>query len=285
MIKQKTFGIYQFIRNGDYYDYPFRESLLSALPIADELIVCECFSDKDDTYNELLKFKKEFDINNKIKIVRHDWVTNFTQLSQIGNYSASFLNTEWIWHLQSDEVIHEDSYEEINYIKETYTSNSYNFPQVNAFKVNYTHLLGNYSTEFDFCYKSIIRISRKDSEWALVGDACELGGGDINKVKDSNIKVFHYGKVHEGKVGFRKEVDFQELFRSIGFPDPKMKIMQEFLGEDFCDYLFLFENSIKEGKVRKFDGNHPKVMEKRIKEFKDKGYEQFISRIKKELKL
>jgi hypothetical protein len=97
--------------------------------------------------------------------------------------------------------------------------------------------------------------------------------------------VYHYGKVHEGTVGFKKEINFQNLFKDIGFPDPKMKEMQEKFGKDYCDYVYLFESSIKEGKVRKFEGTHPEVMKKRISQFKDGGWEQFISRMEEGLKI
>ena len=59
---EKTLGIYQFLRNGVKYDYPFEESLRSALAIADKVCVCECNSD-DDTLFRLQKLENEFNDN------------------------------------------------------------------------------------------------------------------------------------------------------------------------------------------------------------------------------
>jgi len=92
--------------------------------------------------------------------------------------------------------------------------------------------------------------------------------------------VYHYGKVHPGDVGFRKELDFQSLYSDItGYPDAKLKVMQEKLGKDYCDYIYIFDKWIKEGKVRKFEGTHPAVMRDRIEKFKNNGWEQFNSEI------
>lgn len=271
-----------FIRNGDYYDYPFREALYSALPVADKIVVCECFSDKDNTFEELQKIQAQHP--GKIEIVQQNWVDMsakrpFEQLSTLGNYAAMFLDTDWKWQLQADEVIHEDSYEEIRRVLETAPTS------VSAMRVKYTHMLGNFETEFDFCYTELIRIARRFSGWELIGDACQLDRADKSGVIDTNIRVFHYGKVHSGKTGWTKEWDFQQLFTDIGFPDPKMKEMEEKFGEKYCDYVYLFESSIREGKVRKFTGTHPLVMSRRIAEFKEGGWEQFVSRMKEGLKV
>jgi len=269
-----------FIRNGIYYDYPFKEAIESALPVADNIVICECFSDKDNTLEELEKIQQQHP--DKIEIVQHDWVSgprSFEKLSSIGNYASLFLDNEWVWQLQADEVIHEDSYKEI---RERIQNTN---PEISAMKVHYKHLLANYETEFDFCYTEIIRLARKGSGWKLIGDACQLDREDKSGVQDTSIQVFHYGKVHAGDVGWQKEWDFQQLFTDIGFPDPKMKEMEKKFGEKYCDYVYLFESSIEEGKVRKFQGVHPLVMNRRIAEFKEGGWEQFVSRMKEGLKL
>ena len=61
--------------------------------------------------------------------------------------------------------------------------------------------------------------------------------------------------------------------------------MKEKFGEQYCDYVYLFEHAIKKNQIRKFVETHPKVMEDRIKNFKAGGYEQFVSRMKVDLNL
>ena len=276
-----SLGIYQFIRNGDYFDYPWRESLLSVIPIADQISVVECNSDMDNTYEELIEFRDEFSTIEKFKIIRQDWVKDYRELSSRANYASLFLNTDFKWQLQADEVLHENQYD---YIR-NFLSTVYNQTTFTCIKIKYHHFIGNFSTTFPFVYSEIKRIYRTGSGWRLIGDACELAGESEDKVINSEIEVFHYGKVHSYEKGFKKEISFQNLYKDIGFPDPKMKIMQETLGKDMCDYLFLFEESIKKGETKEFKGIHPKVMEKRIQEFKDNGWEQFTSKVKESIKL
>ena len=286
MIKPNSLGIYMFIRNGVYYDYPFLESLRSAYPIADQIVIAECYSDKDDTYDQLQKFITEEDPQKKITVLRHDWVTHFSQLSAVGNWCIPHLQTQWHWQLQADEVIHEGSYPAIRELLQGAPAQMRRDAMgTDAYSVNYTHFLANYETEFDFCYLKAIRIAKKGSGWWLHGDACQLDRPNKSGVENTPIQVFHYGKVHEGKAGWQKEWDFQQLFKDIGFPDPKMMEMKEKLGEEYCDYVYLFESSIKEGKVRRFHGSHPAVMRDRIAKFQAGGWEQFVSKMKDGLNL
>jgi len=278
-MRKSTLGVYQFIHNGEEYDYPFLESLESVLPIADKIVVCECES-TDNTLNILKEFQENH--KEKVTIIHRPWVKHFTELSTLGNYASTFLDTDWKWQLQSDEVLHQNQYNNINAWLELIEKHNLT---TTALTTKYTHFLANFETEFDFCYQEIVRIFKRGSKWVLVGDACQLDGGNPKEVLSTDIMVYHYGKVHEGAVGFKKEINFQNLFKDIGFPDPKMKEMQEKFGKDYCDYVYLFESSIKEGKVRKFEGTHPEVMKKRISQFKDGGWEQFISRMEEGLKI
>jgi hypothetical protein len=274
-----SLGVYQFIRNGVIYDYPFLESLESVVPIADQIVVCECESE-DNTLELLQQFQEKY--KDKVTIVRHSWARHFTELSVIGNYAALFLDTDFKWHVQSDEVIHENQYNNIKAWIKLVEKHNLN---VTALTTKYIHFVCNYETTFPFVYDEIIRIHRRGSNWMLVGDACQLAGGSEREVLHTDITVYHYGKVHSGEKGWKKEWDFQQLFKDIGFPDPKMLEMKEKLGKEYCDYLFLFEKDIIENKIKKFTGTHPKVMHKRIKEFKDNNYEQFVSKIKENLRI
>lgn len=274
MTKQ-ALTIYQFLRNGEEYAYPWRESLLSAYPVADEIVVAECFS-SDATWKELQEFASD---KPKIKLLRHRWVTNFKELAHIGNFCIANTKTSWHWQLQADEVIHEDSYEEIRNLVETAPS------LTTAAKVHYTHFLANYGTLFPFIYQELVRIARGGQGWRLTGDACQLDGGDRRSVVDTNIQVYHYGKVKEGSVGYKKEWDFQQLYTEIGFPDPKMLQMKDKFGAEYCDYVYLFEDAVRRGEVKKFMGTHPKTMQERVARSKLEGWEQFVSKMKDDLKL
>ncbi len=269
---QQELGFYYFVHNIEQYDYPLIESIKSIDPIAREIVVCECES-TDSTEKILTNLKTE--IGDKLKIVYHRWVKDFRELSAIGNYASTFLTTKWQWHFQADEVLHENQYDKVKLVLNDLELN----PIKQALTVNYNHFLGNYTTCFKFCYQEILRIRKKGSNWQLSGDACHLDYGDPNTVYRTDITVYHYGKVHNGKIGWKKEWDFQQLFKTEGFPDPKMQQMKEKFGEEFCDYIYLFQQDIKDGKTWHFEGTHPEVMYNRIKRFKEEGWEQFSSKL------
>ena len=270
----KTLGIYQFIRNATKFDFPLEESILSAIPVADQIVICECYSD-DDTFDRVMSLKEKFP--RKITVIQHEWMKHHTDLAHIGNFCIPHLSTDWHFQLQADEVIHEKDYDTILHL----INNCHN--DYTAIRVQYNHFLGNYETTWPFCYTKAIRIARKGSGWWLSGDACQLDGGDERKILDCGVTLFHYGKVKNPEAGFAKETDFQSYYKDLGFPDPKLEEMKKTIGEE-VDYVYLFESAIEEGKIKKFIDTHPKVMESRIKEFKDKGYEQFVSKVKEGLK-
>lgn len=285
----KLLGVYTFIRNGVYYDYPFLESLRSYYPIADQISIMECYSDKDNTYEILQKFIEEEDPDKKIILNRTNWVTNFKELANIANMAGDKLTTDWIWQIQGDEVLHESQFSFIRVWLQEILDTPSLANTVEAINVNYDHFLGNYDTTFPFIYSKIPRIARRGSGWKLTGDACHLSKNEIilppPTCIDSIVKLFHYGKVHSGEAGWQKEWDFQNLFTELGFPDPKMKEMEEKFGKQFCDYLYLFEDTIKKGEVYQFFGEHPAVMKERIKKFNDEGHAQFQSKIIEGLRL
>lgn len=274
-MKTPTLGVYQFIHNAEKFDYPFIESLLSVIDIASEIVVCECESE-DGTLGILRDFQKKYPT--KVKIVSQPWVTHHSQLSKVANFASTFLRTDWKWQLQADEAVHEEQHsyilEQLRVAEEL---------KKTAITTKYNHFLGNFETCFPFVYEEIIRIYKAGTPWKLVGDACQLSGGHINDVLESDIKVFHYGKVHSAKAGFVKESSFQQLYTDLGFPDPKLEVMREKLGDTVCDYIYLFEDAIKKGETWKFTGTHPSAMQDRIKLFKENGWEQFTSMLQKEL--
>lgn len=253
------------IRNGDYYDYPWREAFASIRPICNKFIFCECFSDKDNTWEELQEMA---DADPAIVLIRGPWGDNFRVLAERTNQcinKARELGPDWHYQIQGDEIIHEDSLPHIVRL-------AHALPKGAGVKVHYHHFMGNYETEFDFVYESIVRMAHTSSAWHSTGDACQLAGGRF--VHDApEIQVYHYGKVHEAVVALRKEKDFQAMFTELGFPDPRLEEMAKAVGG--VDYLYLFERS----KKWKFQGAHPAVMQKRIEQARQEGWLQYERRM------
>jgi len=222
----------------------------------------------------------------KIKLLRREWVKHYTEISYLANWTASHIdeNIDYCMQLQSDEVIHE---KDLDLLRRSPSLMNLNNKTASSWQ--YQHFIGNPETVFPFCYSELVRIVRRGENWEIIGDGVQFNkfGKMIpeNEVLKTDIEVFHYGKMKDPRKGYKKEVDFQNLFKDIGFPDPRMAEMKEKLGEEYCDYVYLFESNVVDNKIREFKGTHPLVMQKYLQKFNDEGYAQFVSRMKENLEL
>ncbi|MCX6294272.1 MAG: glycosyltransferase family 2 protein, partial [Sphingobacteriales bacterium] len=109
----KVTGI-TFIRNAIINDYPIVEAIKSILPMVDEMIVS--IGDGEDETEALIK-----NINNdKIKIVHSTWDLSLRQGGKILAVETNKVmehvsaDTDWIFYIQGDEVIHEKYHSMVN---------------------------------------------------------------------------------------------------------------------------------------------------------------------------
>ena len=97
---------FTFIRNGSRLNYPFIESIRSALPICDEFVVAVGAGD-DDTRERILAIGDP-----KIRIIDTVWnpILNdrgfvLAQQKMIALYNCT---GDWAFYIEGDEVLHED---------------------------------------------------------------------------------------------------------------------------------------------------------------------------------
>lgn len=274
---------FSYIYNGTKFDIPFVESIKSVIDIVDQFVLTECYSE-DDTWERCLELQKEYPT--KITLLRKEWVTHFTQISNLANWTATHVREDikFVFQLQSDEVVHEKDLEELKLLPERLLHEN-----KTAARWKYIHFLGGPSITFPFCYSDLVRVIKRGENWQVIGDGVQFAkeGSRIpeDEVINTGIEVFHYGKMKSPEKGFQKEVSFQNLFTDLGFPDPKMKTMQENLNKDYCDYVYLFKDHIVNKTIHKFDKTHPKVMGEYLLQFKNSGYEQLCSAVEKELNI
>jgi glycosyltransferase involved in cell wall biosynthesis len=102
---------FTFVRNGFSFGYPFVESIQSFLPVVDELIVVVGDS-TDGTRAAVEKLNDP-----KIRIVDSIWDEENRNSGKIfaqqANLGLEQISGDWGFHLQVDEVLHEDSYKSI----------------------------------------------------------------------------------------------------------------------------------------------------------------------------
>lgn len=98
---------FTFVRNGIRLDYPFRESILSMLPLVDELIVA--VGNSEDGTRRAIEQLNSF----KIKIIDSVWDDSLREGGRVlaveTNKAMASITPKATWaiYLQADEVIHE----------------------------------------------------------------------------------------------------------------------------------------------------------------------------------
>lgn len=142
--------------------YPFVEAIASALPICDEFLISEGYSD-DGTYEVVKQMAK---INQKIKVLRYQWpaARRFSVIGEVTNVVRSKCSGNYIFSIQANEIVHENSQDYIRALPEM-------CPSVQTFSLPFLHLMGNYK----FSEEYRLRFSKNLPGIIAVGDAYALG--------------------------------------------------------------------------------------------------------------
>jgi glycosyltransferase involved in cell wall biosynthesis len=251
---------FSYVRNGIAYDYPFLESIQSILPICDEFVMV--LGDSSDASREaILALRSE-----KIRIVDTIWDMNnrvggkvFAQQSNVG---LDHVTGDWAFHIQADEVIHEQDLPKILDAIQTFDSDE----RVEGLLLPFLHFWGSY----DYIRTSrrvhnheirvlrnnqYIRSYRDSQGFRKYSRQAGYESGEKGKklcVKKVDAPVYHYNSVRKKEVQDMKVHTFVSMYTP-GMPVSK-PIYQEF---DF--------NNID--RIEKFPGSHPAVMKKRIESF------------------
>ena len=251
---------FSYVRNGVDYDYPFIESIMSVLPICDEFIMV--LGDSTDSSREAINAIG----SDKIKIVDSIWDMNnrvggkvFAQQANIG---LDYITGDWAFHIQADEVVHENDLEKITVAIQEFDSD----PKVDGLLFPFIHFWGGYDyiRTSRRVHKNEIRVFRnnplvrsyRDSQGFrkyASREAYEAGEkGEKLLVKKVNAPIFHYNGVRKSETQKKKENTFHSMYtQEIAFAAET---------KSSFDY-----NQVD--RVEKFKGSHPAVMTNRIKQF------------------
>lgn len=107
-----TIGGCVCIRNGTAYDFCWQEAVRSLLPVCDEVVVCEAQS-TDDTRQILNEWAKT---EPKIKVCEYAWPDPKGDIDfwvKWLNFGREHLRSHYHFQLDADEVLHENSYDEL----------------------------------------------------------------------------------------------------------------------------------------------------------------------------
>ncbi len=244
---------FTFIRNAIKYDYPAVEAIQSVLPLVDDFYVAVGNSE-DDTLALIKSINPD-----KIKIIESVWDDSLREGGRVlavetdKAFAAIPEDSDWAFYIQGDEVIPEQSYDIIKKAMLNYLHDSL----VDGLLFKYLHFYGSYDYVGDSLswYPNEIRIIRNNKKIYSYRDAQGFRKNDNEKlnVKAIDAWVYHYGWVKEPKAMQKKQEDFNKLWHDDAWVNKNIKSAQEF------DY------SSKVKKLSRFKGEHPLVMQARIK--------------------
>jgi hypothetical protein len=249
--------------------YPMKQAVMSILPIVDEFIVVLGDSDADDTTRAEIQ-----SINSpKIRIIDTVWdiekYPRGMEHAHQTDIAKSYCKGDWLFYLQSDEVIHEQDLPVIRQRCEQLVNDE----EVEGLLFDYTHFWGDYNhIQNNHCwYRKEIRIIRNRPDihsWVSAQSFRRIPEFDgIHyrqkentfklKVAEVNARVFHYGWVRPPQLMNKKIKVFTTNHRG-------EKVVSEMEKNNGFRGNFDYGNL---NKIPAFKGSHPAVMKEWMSEF------------------
>ncbi|KAA9039530.1 hypothetical protein FW778_12000 [Ginsengibacter hankyongi] len=258
---------FSMVRNATKLYYPVRASIESILPIVDEFVIALGSGDADDhTLEEIQNIQ-----SGKIKIIHTEW--DLKKYPGGGEYAhqtdiaKEHCKGDWLFYLQSDEVIHEKYLPAIKKRCDELLTNR----EVEGLLFNYKHFWGDYSHYIvsHAWYPKEIRIIRNNPEIHSWRDAQSFrripAFNGVNyfqkdntyklKVAEVDACVYHYGWVRPPEMMQKKRVSFETHMQG---NEKAVSIFKE--EPDVFDYGDISKLCI-------FNETHPEVMRDFIKKF------------------
>ena len=245
---------FTFIKNAVKYVYPVQESIRSLLPIVDEMIVC--LGDSEDETQHLI----EEIASGKIKIIHSVWDNDLREGGMVlavetnKAMDATAADSDWLFYIQADEVLHEQYYPVIREAMEKYKDDE----KVEGLLFNYHHFYGSYRFIGDGrkWYSKEIRLIKNNKQIRSYRDAQGFRCNDRKlNVKLINAFIYHYGWVRNPLMMQKKYIDFGKLWNSNEIHDPWASDIEK--KSDQFDYSNI-------DSVTRFEGTHPGVMKNLI---------------------
>jgi len=247
---------FTYMRNSFKYGYPVIESIKSILPICDEFIAV--VGQSDDGTREAI----EAIGSDKIRIIDSVWDDGLIKggkvFAQQANIGLKAVTGDWAFHIQSDEVFHEDDLSEIKLAMQENLDNK----RIEGFLFNFIHFIGDYKhigTTRKW-HRREIRIIRNDPSFYSYKDSQgfrsypTLKDYEQNtnsrklKVKLHKARIYHYSYCRDPDLLLGK------VKRFTGYYQPEEQAAEYYNKFDTFDF-----NTIADV-LAPFDESHPAVM-------------------------
>jgi glycosyltransferase involved in cell wall biosynthesis len=240
---------FTILRNGLLMDYPFREAILSALPLCERFIVSVGQSD-DETYQVVQELARQ---HPTIEVRQSVWDLSNRQGGRVlavetNKVLENLPPADWVLYLQADEVIHEDDYAAIRQAMQENLADE----RVEGLVFDYVHFYGGYAWvgASRRWYRREVRVIRPWRDIQAYRDAQGFRRrGKKLRVRPANARIFHYGWVRPPQQQAHK---LRHLHRYWHDDQWIEKTLQGGFSYELNQPL------------RRFTGTHPAVMQGRI---------------------
>jgi hypothetical protein len=262
-----TISGFTMVRNGTKYYYPIKQAIASILPLVDEFVVALGACDPDDrTFEEIQSIGSD-----KIKIIHTVWdLEKYPRGMEHAHQTDIAKNAckgDWLFYVQSDEVVHEDDLPKIRQRCEELLHDK----SIEGLLFKYRHFWGDYDhyVTSHAWYANEIRIIRNDPDihsWESAQSFRRIPDFDgihyrqqkgTYKLKVARVDAYinHYGWVRPPQYMQNKRKAMEVIHR--GKDEAEAQFKQEKSEFHFGDINLL----------TKFKGTHPAVMQERIRLF------------------
>jgi glycosyltransferase involved in cell wall biosynthesis len=246
-MEQKTnISGFTIVRNASILEYPFRESVLSALPICDEFII-NCGDSSDNTAELVKQLQSEYP--NKIKVIFTEWIrenqSGGFQLKKQSDLALQQAQSDWCLYIQADEVMHERDHASILAAVKQATP----IAEVDGLLFDYIHFYGNFSYQIKGrnWYRKEVRLFKNHRGIEAFRDAQGFRKqGNRLKVIPSGARVFHYGYVRTSESLQKKAIEMAQWWGKKASTSPESVLLKKHVG------------------LSKFTDSHPKWMAEKI---------------------
>lgn len=231
---------FTFIRNGNLLNYPFVQSIQSALPVCDEFVVAVGASD-DDTLQALQSINDP-----KLRIIQTTWNEKmadrgfvYGQQKMIAQYNCT---GDWAFYLEGDELLHEAELDTLRAAMQRHLDN----PEVEALAFDYYHFYGSPEWLAAAWYRQAPRIIR-NSIRSIAPDGLffvvlyKNKKGRYPRAALTGTHIYHYGAV-----------------RSVASMNEKNRRIAKYWG--WQPTVFSYDQ-IDPHELVKFAGTHPAVIQ------------------------
>ena len=262
-----TISGFTMVRNGTKYYYPIKQAISSILPLVDEFVVALGASDPDDrTFEEIQSIGSD-----KIRIIHTVWdlekYPRGMEHAHQTHIAKAACKGDWLFYVQSDEVVHEDDLPRIRQRCEELLHDT----SIEGLLFKYRHFWGDYDhyVTSHAWYANEIRIVRNDPDihsWESAQSFRRIPHFDgihyrekkgTFKLKVARVDAYinHYGWVRPPQYMQNKRKAMEVIHRGQEVAEAQFK--QEKADFDYGDISLLTT----------FKGTHPAVMEERIRLF------------------